>query len=464
MAPEANDRSGPLSPGELLAGKYRIERLLGAGGMGTVYAAYHELLRQRVAVKLLKAEIADNAGALARFLNEARAAASIQNEHVARVMDVGQLEGGTPYMVLEYLEGTDLAVLLDRRGPLPVAEAVDYVLQALEALAQAHSAGIVHRDLKPANLFVSAQPSGDALVKVLDFGISKANALLSPDGAITTTESILGTPSYMSPEQLRSTKNVDHRTDVWALGVILYELLAGRPPFAGSTVGERLVAVIEQPIPPLRSVRPDVPPELEDVVMRCLARDLRARTQDVAQLATELAPFGPPGARDRAQRVRRTLGAEREPSGARERTATFMHGAEVSTGSPNSGQTETAWRQEDRVPRSGRRGPGKWIWPVIVGVVAIVALAGGAWRLVAGPQVVPVEAKPSSAPEAPAPEPALAPEPTFPAPSVTTAIPRTPPAVAGKAKEPRRETPRPGASAVAPASSVEYSPSRDSRL
>jgi serine/threonine-protein kinase len=220
--------------GELLAGKYRLERLLGEGGMGYVVAATHEHLQQRVAVKFLAAGYAENSDAAARFLREARAAVRIQSEHIARVLDVGELEDGAPYMVMEFLSGCDLARELFTNGGLEVPTAVDYLLQACEAVAEAHSLGVIHRDLKPANLFLTRRPDGTPFVKVLDFGISKA---ITPESggpgdspSLTAAQALLGSPAYMSPEQARKPKSVDFRADIWAFGVILYEFLDGNPP------------------------------------------------------------------------------------------------------------------------------------------------------------------------------------------------------------------------------------------
>ncbi|HEY6556017.1 MAG TPA: protein kinase [Polyangiaceae bacterium] len=281
--------------GELLAGKYRVERVLGKGGMGYVVLALHMQLEQPVAVKLLMPELAVLEEPVARFLREARAAVKIRSEHVARVIDVGKLDDGTPYMVMEYLDGHDLAAELDVRGRLPVEESVDYVVQASEAIAEAHSLGIVHRDLKPANLFLSRHADGSPLVKVLDFGISKA--LLSDDGSpapnLTATQSLIGSPYYMSPEQVRKPKTVDARTDIWSLGVILYELLTGRLPFTADTAMSVLAAVVSDPPPPLREVRPDVPAALAEVVARCLEKEPARRFQHVAELAKALKPHGP---------------------------------------------------------------------------------------------------------------------------------------------------------------------------
>jgi len=282
------------SPGDVIAGKYRVERLIGRGGMGAVFAAQHLILNQRVALKLLLGELADSQEASARFVNEARAAAQIQGEHVARVLDIGQLPTGVPFMVLEYLEGSDLAGILQQRGPLPVSEVADYALQALDALAQAHSAGIVHRDLKPANLFLTSRHDGTSLVKVLDFGISKNTT--APSG-MTSTRAVMGSPEYMSPEQLRTPRGVDARTDIWSLGVILYELLAGRVPFQAETLADLFMQICQVDPPSIRTLRPDVPPAFEAVVMRCMAREPSARFQSVRELSTALLVFASDQAR-----------------------------------------------------------------------------------------------------------------------------------------------------------------------
>ena len=282
-----------LQPGEVLAGKYRIERLIGRGGMAEVYAAYHEILHQLVAVKVLMPHVASTPGATPRFLNEARAAARIRGEHVTTVMDVGTLDDGGAYMVLEYLEGEDLEACAARRGSLPVAETVDYVLEALEAVAQAHALGIVHRDLKPSNLFLARRPDGSLVVKVLDFGISKAPQLAEhAGGPSTASQVLLGSPVYMAPEQARNAKSVDARADVWAVGVTLFRLLSGQLPFAGTNLMELLLAIAEQVPAPLRSVRADVPVTIEAIVERCLAKNRDYRFPSVAALALALEPFG----------------------------------------------------------------------------------------------------------------------------------------------------------------------------
>jgi len=290
-----------IQQGELLAGKYRVERVLGAGGMGYVVAALHEQLGQRVAVKLLVPELCENEDSVTRFLREARAAVQIHSEHVARVIDVGELTNGSPYMVMEFLSGHDLAEELDLPGQLDIEVAIDYVLQASEAVAEAHSLNLIHRDLKPANLFLTHRPDGSSLVKVLDFGISKAinvndnvnDNALEPAPSLTATHSLLGSPAYMSPEQIRRPKSVDTRTDIWSLGSILFELLARDPPFNADSPIALLAAVVSDPLPSLREIRPDVPPELEAVIAKCLEKKPEDRYQTVAELADALAPFSP---------------------------------------------------------------------------------------------------------------------------------------------------------------------------
>ena len=248
-----------VAAGDVLAGKYRVERVLGQGGMGVVVAAHHLQLDEKVALKFLLPEALGNPEALARFEREARAAVKIKSEHVARVSDVGRLDSGAPYMVMEYLEGGDLQAWLIERGPMPVEQAVEFVLQACEAIAEAHALGIVHRDLKPANLFCVRRADGLLSVKVLDFGISKVTAPGAGDSSMTRTSAVMGSPLYMSPEQIQSSKRVDARSDVWSLGVILYQLVSGQTPFDAEEVMELAVKIATGEPARLQAARPDVP-------------------------------------------------------------------------------------------------------------------------------------------------------------------------------------------------------------
>jgi serine/threonine-protein kinase len=301
--------------GQVIAGKYRIEQTLGRGGMGVVMAALHEQLNQRVALKFLTDNAYQQPEAVARFVREARAAVQIQSEHVARVMDVGTLDSGAPYMVMEYLRGRDLKDVSTRRGPLPVGEAVDYVLQACDAVAEAHSLGIVHRDLKPSNLFLTERPDGTPLVKVLDFGISKAlhAGERGSQMQMTASAAIMGSPQYMSPEQIRSSKNVDARADVWALGTILHELLTGSPAYVADTVPGLLAMIVADPPPPLSLARPDAPPDLEATVLRCLEKDRERRFPSVAALARALERFATGETKPLVRRISRVLGEDAPP-------------------------------------------------------------------------------------------------------------------------------------------------------
>ena len=293
--------------GDIVAGKYRVESVIGTGGMGVVLGAEDTSLGRRVAIKFLAPHKARNDDAVARFVREARAAASLQSEHVVRVFEVGTLPTGASFIVMEHLAGGDLAQLLAGRGPLPVEEAVDYLLQACEALAEAHGKGIVHRDLKPQNLFVAHLPDGSPCVKVLDFGISKA----VDEGAqnLTATDTVMGTPLYMSPEQVRSLKSVDLRSDVWSLGAILFELLTASPIYEATTATALCAMIAMDPPTPLRAKRPSAPPELESVIGRCLHKDPAGRFQDVAALADALAPFAGERGRLSATRISRVVRA-----------------------------------------------------------------------------------------------------------------------------------------------------------
>jgi serine/threonine protein kinase len=351
-----------LSPGFQIGDKYSVVQAIGWGGMGIVYEATHIRLGQRVAVKLLAPDLAKTQEALARFEREARAAAHIRSPHAARVFDVDALSDGTPYIVMEFLEGRDLADELTARGSLPVAEAVDYMMQACDAMAEAHRLGIVHRDLKPSNLFL-ANDGRHVVLKVLDFGISKVADEGVP--SVTTTRSGLGTAVYMSPEQVRSAKHVDARSDVWALGVVLYEMLTGCQPFSRDTTSAVAAAIVTDQPEPLRAIRPDVPAALERVLLTALEKDRDRRFADAAELAAALAPFA-------------TSHQRRSSAPARAATSPIRQGVfGVASGSPPMRASIGARIRAEFAKWS--RPPRAWILAgLCIGIVASAAVFRGA--------------------------------------------------------------------------------------
>ncbi|WP_437496122.1 serine/threonine-protein kinase [Sorangium sp. So ce1099] len=290
-----------IAPGDVLLGKYRVESVLGRGAMGLVVAARHLALDDRVAIKVLLPRYVRDPEILQRFLREGRAAVRIRSRHVVRVADVGTLENGAPYLVMDHLEGRDLAAVLAESGVLPVPVAIELVLQVCEALAEAHAQGIIHRDVKPSNLFLTRNADGSPCIKVLDFGISKMTH--AEEHALTRVGGMLGSPLYMSPEQLRSASDVDGRADVYSLGVVLFQLLTGRTPFIAQELAQLVYMVTQgEPLRP-RALRPDIPEPLEQVLLAAIARDRDRRFPTIADLALALVPFAPPHVRAAAERL-----------------------------------------------------------------------------------------------------------------------------------------------------------------
>lgn len=430
----------PVSVGEVIAGKYKLERVLGQGGMGVVFAAVDRELERRVAIKLLLPEHTENEGAVGRFLREAKAAARIRSEHVVQVYETGRLPQGVPFIVMEFLNGGDLAQKLEEGGALPVEEAASYLLEACEALAQAHAAGVVHRDLKPANLFLSRHADGSDVLKVLDFGISK----LDSGAALTKSATILGSPYYMSPEQLQTPTDVDARADIWALGVIAYELLTGRRPFDSESLPGLCVAILNSQPPPLTELAPGVPPELERFLQRCLAKDRSERCQTVAEFAAALAPFAPAGAL-RAERVSRLL--ESGPVSSQSLNQALSSG--------KTSEKASNWVHTHR--QTERR-----IGPMLIAGIAFVAFGAGAAFLFLrseSPAATPEAAAtpPSAAPMLSAPvvvPTTLPPEPTVSAvvsgaTSAAAAPSAVEPARKPARRDPARSEPKPAAPAPA---------------
>jgi serine/threonine-protein kinase len=372
-----------FSPGQIITGKYRIERVLGQGGMGVVLAAQHIQLEERVAIKLMLGDAATGGEAVARFVREARAAARLESTHVAKVSDVGTLEGGQPYMVMEYLDGQDLAQVLQTSGPLPLQQAVDCVLQASEAITEAHSLGIIHRDLKPSNLFLMRRRDRRLHVKVLDFGISKVVSATrsGSEHAMTRTSALMGTPLYMSPEQMTSVKSVDARSDIWALGVILFELLTGSQPFVGDTLPEVCGLVIQSADPPASSRRPDLPPEIDAVIHRCLQKAPADRFQSVAEFAFALQALAGRDGHAALERISVLSGGPDarplKPASLVQHTSP-VSSANTGTPSANTGtpsanpSTQAAWGETSPGAHRSRR---NWLLLPLVGVPALAAAA-----------------------------------------------------------------------------------------
>jgi serine/threonine-protein kinase len=306
--------------GQRIGGRYLVERVLGTGAMGVVAAGHYPELGQDVAIKFLRPELAVNPVLTTRFLREARLAGRVKSRHFVQVFDLGKLDSGIPFLVMERLIGHDLATELDKRGALPLADAVDYMLQALVGIAEIHALGIIHRDLKPSNLFLS-EAAGTGTIKVLDFGISKDSGgpVVS---ALTATDALIGTPQYMSPEQVKESRTVDEGSDIWSLGVILYQLVTNVLPFVpeGGAVGELLgLILLSDPIPPKKH-RPDLPDALEAVILKCLRREREERYKDVLELAEALRPFAPARAVHHLDAVRQAV-ATADPKRLAERAA-----------------------------------------------------------------------------------------------------------------------------------------------
>ncbi len=298
-------------PGDVLLGRFRVEEVIGKGGMGHVFRATSLANSSAVAIKVLSPEATTHPEAIPRFINEARATTQLKSVHVVKVFDAGALDSGLPFIAMELLEGTDLGALVEKKKSIPVKEAIDYVIQACDALAEAHALGIVHRDLKPSNLFLTSgrTTQGVPIVKVLDFGVSKVTSVgPAANVGLTATGTFLGSPHYMPPEQLKSAKDVDARADIWSLGVILYELIGGHPPFDGGAFGELFLKILSSEYEPLRVKKPAVPEGVDYIISRCLQRKREDRYPTLGDFVHALAPFGTPEGTARAQRMARALG------------------------------------------------------------------------------------------------------------------------------------------------------------
>ncbi|WP_437947078.1 serine/threonine-protein kinase [Sorangium sp. So ce296] len=436
-----------IAPGDVLLGKYRVESVLGRGAMGLVVAARHLALDDRVAIKVLLPRYVQDPEILQRFLREGRAAVRIRSPHVVRVADVGTLENGAPYMVMDHLEGKDLAAVLAESGPLSIPLAVDLVLQACEALAEAHAQGIVHRDVKPSNLFLTRNADGSPCVKVLDFGISKMSH--AEDHALTRVGGVLGSPLYMSPEQLRSASDVDGRADIYSLGVVLFQLLTGRTPFVALELAQLVYLVTQGEPQRPRALRPDLPEPLEQAILTAIARDRDRRFPTAADFALALVPFAPPHLRAAAERLfgalRGALPAGAPPQGGAVLAASAPGAATAAAAMPADGaHTIVPVGTTNRRPASLDRR----VLPIALGL-GLAVVASGVFLSRPSPETAPTEAaqgaqaEPRAAPPSAAPSVAIEPSASA-APSPAAA--ELPPAAA----EPPPAAAKPSASAAPP--------------
>jgi serine/threonine-protein kinase len=408
-----------LAPGTILLGKYRIDGLIGTGGMGNVVRASHLYLHQPFAIKVLLPQMTESDSTKQRFLREAQATVRLKSEHSARVWDVGTMPDGAPFMVMEFLDGNDLNQILRHHGPQSPSIVVDLMLQACEGIAEAHALGIVHRDLKPSNFFITQRPDGSMLLKILDFGISK-----TPIGYedLTGTQTVIGTPSYMAPEQMKSGRSADPRSDIWSIGVVIYQLLTGRPPFSGESYAELVLKVGLEPPDPIPE---PLPTGLADVMLRCLEKDPKLRFQNVGELARMLAPYAtdPISAvqsAGRAVRILQQRGAQLGMQGS-----PLTAGGELSTPIPISPAqlTPRSWPPSQGASLSQGAGQvtvrtrrnRRWL---VAGVASLCVMAG-----IGGYAVSQLSRSDSTRhePHVQAPPPALQPTPEPPAPTPTAA-------------------------------------------
>ncbi len=372
----------PLSVGELVGGKYKIHSKLGEGGMGVVFGATHLDLNCDVAIKVIRQELNQQTELVARLMQEARAAAQIRSEHVCRVLDVSRLDNGSPYVVMEYLEGKTLAATIDAKGRLPERVAVDYVLQACEAIAEAHRTGIIHRDLKPENLFLAEFPDGRRAIKVLDFGISKATRAWKnvTERSLTNPSAAMGSPHYMAPEQMTSASEVDARADVWALGAILYQFLTGQLPFDGESLPAVCASVLQSNPMPIRQVLPELSVGLEEAISLCLVKDRGQRLASVAEFAHMIAPFGSSHASLSLARISRLLEEKEAPESSLDNSAgTLLSPRQLPTpktpirslGVPAAETTAAVTSSKREFEAPGTRRSPIWVASIVIGLLLI---------------------------------------------------------------------------------------------
>jgi serine/threonine-protein kinase len=454
----------------VIDGKYRIDQVLGRGAMGVVVSATHLRLNERVAVKFLHTRSTQNGSKGAddfqsRFEREARVSARLRNEHITRVVDAGLWRDRVPFMVMEYLNGTDLREILKKSAPLPIDLALDYAVQVCEGIAEAHANGVVHRDLKPPNLFITRRPDGSDLVKILDFGISKWTTRDAEVTDLTETGVVLGSPKYMAPEQLFGAANVDSRADVWSIGAIVYEMLAGRAAFDFTTFSRICAELSTDRMPPsLSEQRPEIPKALDAAVMRCFVRSPAARHQDVSDLAGALLDaVEAPLAASTRHRIASTLGRRDGPESHPGAVGPLSGSALITTGSLSSKRMTAAKTVSSPVP-AAPKGRGVPVIVMLVGLVSLLALLAGAWVVARSRVAERRAAPPAAAASVAAPvQPVAAPEGTAPttspkdltpgnavpsesnavrAPSSTNAVAEPPPAAERPVGTPGHAAPR----------------------
>ncbi len=425
--------------GVVLGGRYRLVALIGSGGMGTVWEAEHVEIGHKVAVKLMHSEATRDADRVARFRREAHVAGNLGHDNICNVLDIGFSDEHGLYLVMPLLRGKSLAAILDELGSLPIARALDITAQVLDALGAAHAAGIIHRDLKPDNVFVGRVGDREDFVKVLDFGISNVSAAVEGSQPLTQTGIVLGTPDYMAPEQARGRKDIDARVDLWAAGVMLYQMLTGERPFPGESANEIIVKIVTEEFTPLATLRRDVPADVQALVNRAMARDREDRFPDAAsmraavQAAMAAATRSATGPRPEVQATPTPTPpvAPSMPSRLGAAPAAGSSGGSIST--PLASEI---LRAEDPEGAPAGRGAARWIFALAAILALGVLLAFLATRRPAGgPSISPGPAA--------APGPALQPPVTPPvtAPTPPTPVAPAPPAPATAASPPATDLP-----------------------